>query len=184
MLTRREFLSATAGVAIVESGLVTVSRGDVQPFGAAAVISGTARERGRQYGKRFESGIRHFLEHEIYGAFIAKPFVKDDMLRYAGECFKVIGKECPVIAAEMEGMAEATGLRLEEHVLITLHEELFHRGVLPPVPHCTAVAVGPPETRGETLVGQTWESKNAGACFNFSAGPFPTVPSESVTGVR
>ena len=55
-------------------------------------------------------------------------------------------------------MAEGSGLRLEEHVLLTLHEELYHRGVLPPVPHCTAVAVGKPETRdGIAYVGQTWD---------------------------
>jgi isopenicillin-N N-acyltransferase-like protein len=58
----------------------------------------------------------------------------------------------------MEGIAEGAGLRLEEVVLLSLHEELFHRGVLPKVPHCTAVAVGPPETTdGRTLVGQTWD---------------------------
>ena len=42
-------------------------------------------------------------------------------------------------------MAEGSGLRPEEIVLITLHEELYHRGVLPKVPHCTAVSVGPPD---------------------------------------
>lgn len=79
-------------------------------------------------------------------------------MRYSAACFKVIREECPVIADELEGMAEGTGLRLEEHVLITLHEELYHRGVLPPVSHCTAVAVGPPQTsQKKTYVGQTWD---------------------------
>jgi hypothetical protein len=69
----------------------------------------------------------------------------------------VICQECPIIADELEGMAEGTGLRIEEHVLITLHEELYHKGVLPPVSHCTAVAVAPPETKTQTFVGQTWD---------------------------
>ena len=54
-------------------------------------------------------------------------------------------------------MAEGSGLSLDEHILITLHEELYHRGTLPPVPHCTAVGVSPPVTSGETLIGQTWD---------------------------
>jgi hypothetical protein len=130
----------------------------VAPFGEVTVISGNARERGRQYGKRFSDGIREFLDREIYTAFDGQPAKKDDLLRYAGVCAKVIGKECPVIADELEGMAEGSGLRLEEHVLLTLHEELYHRGVLPPVSHCTAVAVGRPDTRdGIAYVGQTWD---------------------------
>jgi len=55
-------------------------------------------------------------------------------------------------------MAEAAEIRLEEAVLMTLHEELYHRGALPPVPHCTAIAAGPPDTAtGSTYVAMTWD---------------------------
>jgi hypothetical protein len=41
---------------------------------------------------------------------------------------------------------------------MSLHEELWHRGVLPRTEKCTAVAVGPPYTAdGATYVGQTWD---------------------------
>src|SRR5262249_35029707 len=64
----------------------------------------------------------------------------------------------PLIFDELEGMAEGTGLPPEQLVLITLHEELWRRGVLPAADHCTAVAVGPAEgQRGDTFVGQTWD---------------------------
>jgi hypothetical protein len=107
---------------------------------------------------KFAAGMRDFLDREIYGPFKDKHFAQQDMLRYAAACWKVIEAECPVIADELQGMAETSGINLEEHVLITLHEELYHKGVLPPVPHCTAVAVGPPETRGgAAYVGQTWD---------------------------
>jgi isopenicillin-N N-acyltransferase-like protein len=129
----------------------------VRPFAEAVVIAGGPRERGRRYGQRFEAEIRAFLEREIYRVFDGSVAKRDDLLRYSAACFRVIRAECPTIADELEGMAEATGLRLEEHVLITLHEELYHRGVLPPVSHCTAVAVGPPETPRSTFVGQTWD---------------------------
>jgi hypothetical protein len=129
----------------------------VKPFGDAVVIEGGPRQRGRRYGRLFGVGIREFLEREIYRPFQGTVAAKDKLLGYAAACFRVIRDECPVIALELEGMAEATGLRLEEHVLLTLHEELYHRGVLPPVSHCTAVAVGPPETGRQTFVGQTWD---------------------------
>jgi hypothetical protein len=43
-------------------------------------------------------------------------------------------------------------------VLITLHEELYHRSVLPAPGHCTAIAAGPPHTSdGNTYVAMTWD---------------------------
>ena len=164
MFTRRHFLKRAglvAGAAYCPALVREVaaeSSGKVEPFGDAVVISGNARERGRSYGRLFADGIKEFLDREIYAALVGKTAMKDDALRYAGACWKVIQSDCPIIADEMEGMAEGSGLRIEEHVLLTLHEELYHRGVLPPVPHCTAVAVGKPQTRDDAaFVGQTWD---------------------------
>ncbi len=128
---------------------------DIPPL---AVIQGNPRERGVAYGKSHRAGIHDFLKREIYDAFIQKPSPKDEMLRYAHACSKVIHETCPIIHEEMIGIAEGSGLSLDEIVLISLHEELYHRGVLPKVEHCTAVAVGPPDTAdGRTYVGQTWD---------------------------
>jgi hypothetical protein len=161
MITRREVLqrgvSGLSALACGSSARARSAERSVKPFGDAVVIAGGPRERGRRYGRRFGDAIREFLDREIYRAFGGSVAAREELLRYAAACFRVIRAECPVIADELEGMAEATGLRLEEHVLITLHEELYHRGVLPPVSHCTAVAVGPPEAPGRTFVGQTWD---------------------------
>lgn len=128
---------------------------DIPPL---KVIAGNPRERGLAYGKQFQDGIKHFLDREIYGAFIQKPAPKDEMLSYAKACGQVIHEVCPTIHQEMAGIAEGSGLSLDEVVLISLHEELYHRGVLPKAPHCTAVAVAPPDTSdGHTYVGQTWD---------------------------
>lgn len=128
------------------------------PKHTLTVISGQPRERGRMYGEKFRKAIHAFLEREIYQAFNGKPATKQDMLAYAGACAKEIASYAPVISEELEGIAQGAGLRLEEVVLITLHEELYHRGVLPKVDHCTAVAIGPPATAdGHTYVGQTWD---------------------------
>jgi hypothetical protein len=122
------------------------------------VIAGKPRDRGRRYGQTFKDGIHAFLDKEIYRAFTQKPSPREEMLRYADGCARAVREYLPALYDELEGMAEGTGLRLEELVLITLHEELYHKGVLPKVEHCTAVAVGPPDTRdGHTYVGQTWD---------------------------
>jgi isopenicillin-N N-acyltransferase-like protein len=105
----------------------------------------------------YRDAIRRFLEKEIYQTFIQKPAPKDELLRYAAACAKTVQEVCPEIHAELAGVAEGSGLTLEEATLITLHEELYHRGALPKVGHCTAVAVGPPDTTGHTYVGQTWD---------------------------
>src|SRR5262249_9172537 len=83
---------------------------------------------------------------------------RDEMLAFAGRCGKAIKDYSPSIMDELEGMAEGSELRLEEVVLITLHEEVGKGGVLPRVEHCTALAAGPPDTSGgSTQVGQNWD---------------------------
>jgi len=122
------------------------------------VIAGSPRERGTQYGTQFRDEIQAFLDNELYKPFVAKPAPKDQLLRYAGACAKSIRDYSPTIHDELEGIAQGAAIRLEEVVLINLHEELGHRRALPAIEHCTAVAVGPPDTSdGHTYVGQTWD---------------------------
>jgi len=155
--SRREFLQ-TGLVGTLALGTAVADtkppHGDIP---AKRVIAGKPRERGRQYGQLLKDGIAAFLDKEIYKPFIQKPAPKDELLRYAAACGKVVREVCPIVYDELEGTAEGSGLTLEEILLINLHEELYHRGALPKVPHCTAVAVGPPDTTGATLVGQTWD---------------------------
>jgi len=162
-LDRRDFLSTIPGAAcgslVLASSLAaeTASPARLSPP-QLTVIAGSSRERGKRYGILVRDDIRAFLDREIYRSFVGKPGSKDELLRYAGACAAATRSYSPTIHDELEGMAEGTGLGLEEIVLITLHEELCHRGVLPHVDHCTAMAVGPPDTRdGHTYVGQTWD---------------------------
>jgi hypothetical protein len=166
-LTRREFMHRTSSAALVvgATGLMQLAaqagaepRPERSRGFSSITIAGKPRERGRQYGRHYRDDIAAFLDQEIYRAFIEKPSPKEAMLRYAGACAGAIRNYAPIIHDEMEGMAEGSGIRLEELVLITLHEELYHKGVLPKVEHCTAVAVGPPDTGdGNAYVGQTWD---------------------------
>jgi isopenicillin-N N-acyltransferase-like protein len=121
-------------------------------------ISGAPYERGRSYGQRFQEEIRAFLEREIYQRFGAEAEQRAQMRQYAVQCSEMVRRYAPIVAEEMAGMAEGAGLEPEEPTLLALHEELYHRKTLPGTPHCTAVAVGPPDTcDGHTYVGQTWD---------------------------
>lgn len=162
LCTRRQFLRHAAACSTAAVGLAGTSRAaDQEPepkpaFSSLTLISGKPRERGRQYGQKFKDGIKSFLDKEIYAA-LEKHFKRDTQLRYAGQCSKVIKEVSPIIHDEMEGMAEGSGLSLEALVLITSHEELYHKGALPSVDHCHVAAAGPPVTTGDTYVGQTWD---------------------------
>lgn len=159
--TRRRFLQAAGCAALAP--LAVRADPPATELGTAAdhtltIISGKPVERGRRYGRLRRDAIQAFLEREIYASFSGKPSTRDEMLRYADHCWKPLQAFAPLVAAEMGGLAEGAGLRVEEVVLLSLHEELWHRGVIQSMPHCTAVAAGPPATRdGSTYVGQTWD---------------------------
>jgi isopenicillin-N N-acyltransferase like protein len=128
------------------------------PDHTLTVIAGKPRERGRRYADKFKDNIRAFLEQEITRKFVQGATTRDTLLGYAGQCSKAVKAYAPAVMDELEGMAEGSGLSLEEVVLITLHEEVGKRGVLPKVEHCTALAAGPPDTRdGNAYVGQNWD---------------------------
>lgn len=165
--TRRHFLQQLGLYGIAAAGLdraVTfVSSQEIQPAKVAdhtlLTFSGKPRERGKQYGTKFKDAIHSFLDKEIYEV-CAKHASRDQLLSYAGQCTKAIQEYAPTITEELEGMAEGAGMKLEEIVLITMHEETAgHKdGKLPPVQHCTAIGAAPPDTKdGHTYVGQNWD---------------------------
>jgi isopenicillin-N N-acyltransferase-like protein len=161
--SRREFLQQVAGAAGVATGLTGSAAGPARelpkvPDHTLTVISGKPRERGKQYGTKFKDAMAAFLDREIYKKFTGDHASRDDLLRYAGQCAKAIKDYSPLIHDELEGMAEGSGLKLDEVVLLTLHEEAGKQGLLPKVQHCTALAAGPPDTSdGNTYVGQNWD---------------------------
>src|SRR5262245_55885550 len=160
---RRDFLKQAAAGGAALAGL-DLARADA-PDRSLKVedhtlveIAGKPRERGRRYGEKFQTEIRSFLEKEIHAKFTTPTVSRDDLLRYAGQCDKAVKEYSPLIHDELEGIAEGSGLLLEEVVLITLHEEVGKKGILPKAEHCTALAAGPPDTRdGNTYVGQNWD---------------------------
>src|SRR5262245_60692296 len=159
---RREFLRqagyAAAGLTLIGNRAAAAEKPGAPDIHTLTVISGKPRERGRLYGKQFRDGIHAFLDNEIYAGFDRKPNPKDEMLRFAAACGKEVKSYAPLIHDEMEGIAEGSGLKLEEVVLISNHEELWHRGVIKAADHCTVFGAAPPDTAdGDTFVCQTWD---------------------------
>ena len=150
-LTRREWLAGAA------AGLSSVALGTQEEEFKPAVISGTPRERGKQYGRTFKNDIRAFLDKEY--AKVLKPGAnRDQALRYVDGCGKQIRKFSKVATEEIEGIAEGAGLKMEEVLLLQCHEELWYQGLVPPGDHCAALSAAPPDTGdGNTYVGQSYE---------------------------
>jgi isopenicillin-N N-acyltransferase-like protein len=129
------------------------------PLHTLTLIQGdNTYECGRDYGLKFKKQIHDWLNCEVY-QFVNKKQSKESMLEYAAACAEEIKAYSPEIIDELEGYAEGSGLTLNEIILITLHEEIWHRGVLPVVHgHCTTAAVGPGFTSdGKVYVGQNWD---------------------------
>ena len=167
-IDRRKFLETSTAASLVAT--TSFLRGGESPTPIPAlgwhaprpfekiVIEGSPRERGRLYGRRFAPDIRRFLEDEIVLPFAREGQSKPEMLRYAAGCAAAVRDFSSEVQEEMQGMSEGSGLSVEELIIITLHEELYHKGVLPKADHCTAVAVSPTVSGdGHTYCGQTWD---------------------------
>ena len=109
-LHRRKFLAgalgsaAAAGLGMVRAQATVADQEPPKaPDHTLTVIAGKPRDRGRQYGRKFEEGIRAFLDKEIYKPFAANTQTRDDLLRYAGACANVTRSYSPEIADELEG---------------------------------------------------------------------------------
>jgi isopenicillin-N N-acyltransferase-like protein len=151
-----EMAAAAAAIPVLGRTAVAAQPPADHPY-TLTVVEGPPRRRGQMYGSVFAQAIREFLQREIYTPFAKDDAARDSLLRYAGACAKQIADYSPEVAEELTGIAEAAGIRLEEAVLLTLHEELYHRGAVP-AGHCTAIAAGPPHTRdGATYVAMTWD---------------------------
>src|SRR5262249_22107482 len=126
---RRQFLHQVAGYGAAALAGRSLTRGiclAAQPSKVSdhklTIISGKPRERGKEYGRKFKDEMHSFLDKEVYQV-CSKYASREELLRYAGECTKAVKDFSPTILEELEGMAESADLKLEEVVLITLHEE-------------------------------------------------------------
>lgn len=130
-------------------------------------IAGKPRERGRQYGESARGEIRafvDFLHSKMKAAKADHERLSQELQKYLPQ----IDAYSPNIGEEMRGIADGSGVSLEDVVLISLVEE--HPGLKSLSVACTSfAATGRATADGATYQGQTWDIE-ADLCEN--ADPF------------
>jgi hypothetical protein len=106
--------------------------------------TGSPRSCGRQYGKTQAEAMDGFLHLEVAP--------NPQRMRYASRCWNVLKRwEKPVVEF-VRGMAEGSGLSVEEITLILLHEEIVHTRP------CTGIGATRSGTKdGNAIIGQNWD---------------------------
>ena len=120
-----------------------------------AEFHGSPRACGKNYGISQAEAIRAWLNMET------APDPR--RLRYASRCWEKLGNWQRPVVEFVRGMAEGSGLSMEETTLLLLHEEIVH------TKPCTAIGATGPATRdGSAIIGQNWD-------WNSDKYPWPSL---------
>ena len=129
-------------------------------------VSGSAHQRGRQYGEQARDRVAKCIE--IYQNFFegrANLGWEEAVQRARGFAESIQALE-PSILEEMRGIADGSGFRLEEIVAVNCRTEILFAATDNPgngrpsseLHECTSIAVPPASsTSGHTLVGKNWD---------------------------
>jgi isopenicillin-N N-acyltransferase-like protein len=127
-------------------------------------VRGSAYERGRQHGEQARERVDASVE--IYrAAFSASAGITwPAALDRAAGFTRLIAARDPAILAEMQGIADGAGYRLEEIVAVNCRTEIMFGGATPApdasANECTTIAVTPAASAsGETIVAKNWDWK-------------------------
>ncbi len=128
-------------------------------------VSGSAYERGRQHGtlagERVARSVAIYRDAFLDGAGLDWPAVLDR----ANDFARLIESYDAGILAEMSGIADGAGFRLEEIVAINCRTEILfggrsHRSQPPLEAECTTIAVSPSASaEGTTILAKNWDWK-------------------------
>jgi isopenicillin-N N-acyltransferase-like protein len=131
-------------------------------------VSGSPRERGRQYGEQAVDRIRLGIDH--YSSQIASNKITDDDLKALVRKFEpAIDRFDPTYLEEMRGIAEGAGVALETIVLLNARTEILKLARRPAAEWaaldeepdgCTGVVAMPEVTKeGRLIHAQNWDWK-------------------------
>lgn len=124
---------------------------------------GSARSCGQQYGESQAEAIEAFLHLEV------APNPK--RLRYATQCWQHLKRWEKHVVDFTRGMAEGSGLSIEEVTLLLMHEEIFHGKP------CTAIGATRAGSKdGHAIIGQNWD-------WHSRLYPWSSLTRLSVTGI-
>lgn len=100
-------------------------------------ISGTPRERGRQYGQAMGETIRRFLGEGVARLNWVRsvPLTEEQALRLVDEYIPHIERDVPDLAEEVLGLSEGAEISYRQAMLLQVRRELLSREL-----ECSAVA--------------------------------------------
>lgn len=116
-------------------------------------LSGTAYERGLQYGEEVKESINRLVNY-LWGLLKKKGLSKNQVLACVRKHIPYIEEYSKEIAKELKGIAKGSGRMYEEIILESMHEEISAFTTS----GCTAfAATGQATLKGETYLGQNWD---------------------------
>jgi isopenicillin-N N-acyltransferase-like protein len=132
-----------------------------QPSFGVVEFTGSAHERGFQYGEKFAENISAMLDRSYAYYKDAANLSKDQMLKTAGKFWPFIEEYSDEIAQELEGLCEGSKRKIEEITLLTAFNEIqFYYSSARVSTYggsagCTSFCATAEATEnGETLIGQ------------------------------
>ena len=110
---------------------------------------GSPRACGKIYGDQQAERLRIFLKNIPDGGLSTR------RRRYARQCWKILRRWQEPVVEFLHGVAQGSGLSLEELTALQLQEEYGHDHC-----HCTALgATGPATPDGAALIAQSWDDR-------------------------
>jgi len=132
-----------------------------QPDFGIVEFTGSAHERGFQYGEKFAENISAMVDRSLSFYKSVANLYKDQTLKTAEKFWPFIADYSDEIAQELKGMSEGSNRQLAEITLLTAFNELqFYYGSANWSKYgkprgCTSFCVtGEATEKGETLIGQ------------------------------
>ena len=110
---------------------------NVKPY-KVLEVSGSASERGHQYGSCHAALVKRLVNahYDFYNTYLNTS--RDEALRWASKYIAPTRNYSEDIAMELEGIAEGSGLKLDEIMLIAAFNEVFYPKL---AKACTSFAV-------------------------------------------
>jgi isopenicillin-N N-acyltransferase-like protein len=155
-VNRRAFLHSLAAV-----GVTACSRRAEPPF-PVLELSGTPGDRGLAQGNAFASKIHTNLEFYLQWLSQSGAVSRDRLYELARGFAPVLGQQFPAMLEEIDGVARAAGLRLEQVLLINARTDIMAlveaELAFAKVPACTALALEG-KVRGQRILAlaQNWD---------------------------
>lgn len=119
------------------------------------VVSGSAREMGRQIGEAAREEVRGFCEVALERVNLTVPISRERAMSIAQQSAKYAEDYAPHMVEELRGIAEAADVTLDDLMLLQVRNQLTPEADA----GCTSFALSADSSSGRSaVVGQNWDN--------------------------